>query len=367
MLGRNSESLVRWLKVRSLLVARRQSTSSHLENKFTSPTPYFTSIPHSNGGQDRLCEATGGLNLLEKSIRRTNTLNMSPNFGSNQLLRIDKELEDEINSIVNHFKQPIAFAFGYGSGVFQQAGYGIDTKPQIDLILAVTDPMKFHAVNMRENPNHYSSLKYCSASMMEKLQNMGPGIYFNPYSEINGRDVKYGIVSVQNLINDLKDWRWFYLAGRLQKPVKILKCNDNRIINYNQLNLKYAATLAKQLTFKKYNDFDRFKFFEEITRLSYLGDVRYALGGENPNKINNIVSKNYDFFNIYYEPIIKDVIMHNNNYLPDGFDLENATSLLTSRIRRSSVLQTIKGVFTAGTTKSIKYAWNKKLKAWKSK
>lgn len=318
------------------------------------------------------------LTLLEKGIRKTDELTsqftnyrykfnrLPPNYGNNQLLTVNGELQKDLDGIVSHFQAPIRYAFGYGSGVFQQAGYSKDQdKPQIDMIFGVTHPDHFHSLNMRQNPDHYSSLRHFGSAFVSKFQEVGAGVYFNPFADINGQAVKYGVVSMENLLRDLATWDSFYLAGRLQKPVKVLK-NDLRVQYWNQLNLKAAATLAKHLTLKKNNNvFDEFQFYREITALSYSGDVRYKLGGENPNKINNIVEKNLLNFREYYKPIYKDVVQNNSTYLPQGYTLENAIGLLEQRIGRTSTVQTVKGIFTAGVVKSIRYAWAKKLKAMK--
>lgn len=316
------------------------------------------------------------LDLLEKGIRKTDEMTsnftnymykfhrLPPNYGSNQLITIDKELQKELDGVMSSFKAPCRFVFGYGSGVFEQAGYSKShSKPQIDIILGVTYPSHFHSINMRQNPQHYSSLKYFGSKFVSKFQQIGAGVYFNPFANINGHDVKYGVVSMETLLKDIATWNTFYLAGRLQKPVKILK-NDLRVQYWNQLNLKAAATLAKHYTLEKNNNkFDEFQFYKEITALSYAGDIRYKLGGENPDKVNNIVTKNFERFQEYYKPIYKEVVLNDSFYLPKGFTLKNTQRLLLSRISKSSALQTIKGVFTAGITKSIKYAWAKKLKS----
>lgn len=292
-------------------------------------------------------------------------------FGNNQNIDIDPHIEKELQLILSDFHAPIDFAFGYGSGVFQQNGYDNKgpNRPQIDLIMGVLDPIKFHEVNIKQNPKHYSLLRWCGPKVLSRCEDLGAGIYFNPFVTIRGHEVKYGVVSIDRLVRDLSTWDSFYLAGRLQKPVKILK--ENSMVKYwNQLNLKSAATLAKHLLRRDNTQspkIDEFDFYRKITGLSYLGDIRYTLGGENPNKVNNIVARNLHNFQKYYEPIYEDVIFHDNDYLPPGYNLNNSLTLLERHIRRTSILQTLKGIFTAGATKSLKYAWNKKMKAWKAK
>ncbi|AMD19548.1 HCL603Wp [Eremothecium sinecaudum] len=307
--------------------------------------------------------------LISKfSNYRENFNKFPPNYASNQLLKIDSENEKELHEIMSHFKAPVRYAFGYGSGVFHQANYDLKVdKPQIDLIFGVNHPEHFHSLNMRQNPDHYSSMKYFGSSIVANFQEIGAGIYFNPYVNIRGHEVKYGIVSMDNLLKDLATWNTFYLAGRLQKPVKVLK-NDLTVQYWNNLNLKAAATLAKhRLQEKSPGKFSEHDFYKEITSLSYMGDIRYLLGGENPNKIANIVENNFHNFRDYYKPIYNDVVLNNYSYLPEGYTVENAVSRLESRIAKFSAIQTVKGIFSAGIAKSIKYAWAKKLKAMRSK
>lgn len=282
---------------------------------------------------------------------------------ANQSIEIEEGLQRELDGILGTFNSPIQYAFGYGSGVFKQSGYNEKDKPQIDLIIAVNDPVEFHRRNMRENSSHYSSMKYLGPNIVSNFQNIGAGLYFNPFTEINGHQVKYGIVSTRKVLSDLQNWDSFYIAGRLQKPVKILK-NDPTIERFNHLNLKAAATIAKHITMKK-NDgkLDEFQFYKEITGLSYLGDIRYLLGGENPKKVENIVVKNFDKFREYYEPIYDEVVVRNEFYLPPGYSLNNTMKKLQYRIQQSSLIQMLKGIASSGVTKSVKYAWAKKMKS----
>ncbi|CAL9734982.1 phosphatidate cytidylyltransferase, mitochondrial [Monosporozyma servazzii] len=298
--------------------------------------------------------------------------NLPSGFGSNQNITIDSHIEHELQIILSQFQAPIDFAFGYGSGVFKQNGYEGSERPQIDLILGVEDPIKFHEINMKQNPIHYSSLKWCGPTVLSRCQDIGAGIYFNPFVTIAGYQVKYGVVSLDRVIKDLSTWDSFYLAGRLHKPVKILREN-NAIKYWNQLNLKGAATVAKHLLRSNKNrqgkieEFNEFNFYKKITGLSYLGDIRYTLGGENPNKVNNIIDQNFHNFQIYYKPIYEDVVINDNDYLPLGYDLKNCLKTLERNIRRTSILQTLKGILTAGAIKSVKYAWSKKMKVWRGK
>lgn len=311
------------------------------------------------------------LRLLDQSIRNVEYLSknfkdlskfdkLPKNYALNQNISVNNEL----TKILWKFDAPIRYAFAYGSGVFTQGYLNPDT--QTDLIFGVTYPDHWHSINMKYNPDHYSTLRYFGSDVVSKVQEIGAGVYFNPFVEIEGKLVKYGVVSVDTLIKDLAQWNSFYLAGRLQKPVSILR--DDPIIKFwNQQNLRAAATLAYlDMNLKPNEAFDEFKFYENITALSYKGDIRYKLGAENPNKINKIVSNNFEYFQQYYSPILNEIIKENHFVFPPGFTKDNYNEKLKDTIFRSSALQTLKGIFTAGVSKSVKYALAKKSKATSS-
>ena len=102
-----------------------------------------------------------------------------------------------LESILNSFRAPIRFAFGYGSGVYPQKGYrpsdsvssyNIHLKPQIDLIFGVTHTEHWHSLNLIQNKSHYSGLCYLGENTISSLQkDFGAFVYFNTLIKINGR------------------------------------------------------------------------------------------------------------------------------------------------------------------------------------
>ncbi|KAJ1497284.1 Mitochondrial translocator assembly and maintenance protein 41, partial [Coelomomyces lativittatus] len=120
------------------------------------------------------------------------------------------------------FQAPIRFAFAYGSAAFAQSkeNSSESSKPvMLDLIFGVTHPHHWHSINLHQNPHHYSCLAGLGSSMLAWVQEFSAGVYFNPYVNLNGTIVKYGVVSIDRLSKDLTEWDTFYLAGRMQKPV----------------------------------------------------------------------------------------------------------------------------------------------------
>lgn len=78
-------------------------------------------------------------------------------------------MEDTIHEIVDQFP-PMAFAFAYGSAVFQQKGYDALEKPMVDLVFAVDDVKEWHEGNLERHSHHYSSLKHLGPRAIEWVQ-----------------------------------------------------------------------------------------------------------------------------------------------------------------------------------------------------
>lgn len=87
----------------------------------------------------------------------------------------------------------------------------------LDFIFGVSHPGHWHALNMQQNPHHYSGLRHLGSSTVTMMQEkMGAGVYFNPYVEINGkvRKMKY-LASfdrhlLKSLFQDYQVWRRLY-------------------------------------------------------------------------------------------------------------------------------------------------------------
>lgn len=90
----------------------------------------------------------------------------------------------------------------------------------IDFIFQVEDPVKWHKINLQQNPSHYSFVKNFGPGFVSTLQeSFGTGVYYNTHVEVEGNIIKYGVTSKKDVYEDLKNWNTMYLAGRFQKPV----------------------------------------------------------------------------------------------------------------------------------------------------
>ena len=132
---------------------------------------------------------------------------------------------DDLDLVLGDFP-PVSYAFAYGSGVFRQRNYSDKqaSSAMTDVVLAVEDPAAWHAENLSRNREHYSGLAWFGPSAIAAVQRRGAGLYFNPYARVSsGRLLKYGVVSRGVLEDDLSHWNSLYVAGRMHKPVRVLR------------------------------------------------------------------------------------------------------------------------------------------------
>uniref|UniRef100_A0A023F7R1 Phosphatidate cytidylyltransferase, mitochondrial n=1 Tax=Triatoma infestans TaxID=30076 RepID=A0A023F7R1_TRIIF len=317
--------------------------------------------------------------------------------------------------IATYFPQNcIKFSFAYGSGVFQQGGVKLDEKPMIDMIFAVDDSENFHIQNLRMNPNHYSFVQYLGHEFITAMQEKWPArVYFNtliPLEE-EGVVVKYGVVNQEDLMDDLYDWNYLYLSGRLHKPVKFIEPPVENMKTALKQNLSSALHAALIMLPEK---FTLRNLFMQIADLSYNGDFR-MIYGEDKNKVSNIVEQQIPEFCKLYCPLLEtfhDVVHIPDREAPDKVcnqdtsprtrmyhlfqlpkipqkslikhwqfhvswrrkDSEDVlknmacdpdigqilSNCLKMVVWKSSIRQSLKGLFTAGFKKSLQYS-NKKI------
>ncbi|KAI2624409.1 mitochondrial matrix Mmp37 [Hypoxylon sp. NC1633] len=248
------------------------------------------------------------------------------NFGVNQHMIIDREFKEVLRQLLWRFRAPIRYAFAYGSGVFPQSKGDPATEAEIkavhpkapvavqkaqdgspkmiDFIFGVSYTQHWHSLNLMQHRDHYSMLgSFGSAAVSHVQDKWGAGVYFNPYVTVDGIMIKYGVVNIDTLCKDLSEWDTLYLAGRLHKPVKILR-DDPRVRLANQINLLSALRTALLLLPPTFTEHE---LYSMIAGISYLGDPRMAFPTENPKKVSNIVNHNMLNFRRLYAPLIESL------------------------------------------------------------
>lgn len=205
----------------------------------------------------------------------------------------------EIKELIEDFSntRPKAeIIVGYGSGVKKQANDSGLTK-QIDLIYGVENPDLWHEENFRTNPNDYSEYGF---KLLSHYKNFGTKINYLTFLKHENSLFKIGICSTRDLLKDLTEWESFYMAGRFQKPIEIIKSSKEleSAIEINRLNaLKTALLISEELTITEH------ELYKNICSLSFIGDWRRIFHLENPNKIDNIVTGSFEELHNMYDPL----------------------------------------------------------------
>lgn len=353
-------------------------------------------------------------------VRRNATVAKEGDF-SNQQMAIEPGLLDKLRLLLWKFRA-VRYAVAYGSGVFPQRRKEEGAVPMVDLIFGVTFTQHWHSLNLHSHADHYSSLAQLGSGMVSRVQDgLGAGVYFNTYVEMDGLRLKYGVVNIDTLSRDLAEWDTLYLAGRLHKPVKILR-DDHTVRQASQRNLLSAMRVALLLLPETFSER---QLYETIAGLSYMGDVRMKIAGENPHKVQNIVMAQEEHFRRLYAPLVHtlpnltykekgdvgasamqqdmDPVRRGNmvarlptqfqsklynvygrrphfdasDERPPGGDVErmisadpalrkNVQKAIRSTVFWPSAMQTVKGVLTAGPVKATSYAAEKFTKWYRS-
>jgi len=289
-------------------------------------------------------------------------------------------MNQNIEEFINKRPEVVA-AYGYGSGIFKQAGYTSKDKPQIDLILVVDDLRKWHQENIKLNKNDYSFIGkiFFNHGKLSKLKGTTGITYVSNIKE-NGSVFKYGTIEEKDLIENLTTWKSFYMPGRFQKTIYPIKESTDlkEAINYNR---ESALLVSKYLQTQE--EVSNKDIYVTLCSLSYLGDTRMKFA-ENPRKVLNIVEGSFNELNNIYkveEKVIldKEKLREDLKRLPKELleyindSLDNDDVVIRQRIidyftelnKKESSKQTIKGIYTNGICRSISYASKKLTKRLK--
>ncbi|XP_076929106.1 uncharacterized protein LOC143593329 [Bidens hawaiensis] len=175
---------------------------------------------------------------------------------------------------------PVDFCCVYGSSLHPNNN---DKSSMEDYILGVADPQQWHSENLKMNRDHYASwmASVDGVKLITKAaDHIGVGVHFNPFVSWNDKMYKYGVVHMDDLVEDMLSWKRFYLSGCLQKPVRVI-VDNKEITNTNLINLRAASSAALLLLSSKFTERE---IYAKICSLSYMGDLR-MLFAEDKNKV----------------------------------------------------------------------------------
>lgn len=304
---------------------------------------------------------------------------------------MDKTFQEQLINSFLETKPKTITVIGYGSAVKKQNRDKNIIKKQIDLILGVEDPREWHKENHRINPGEYTFLAYNALTKLpDCITNIGTNINYLAYLTHKGQSFKIGVIKNDLLIKDLLDWDNGYMAGRMQKSVKIIK-GSQEIRDAIEKNRENALKVS--LLMLEPNELTEEKLYEKICGLSYDGDIRMRFKMENPNKVKDIAKGSYEelkeiYDNVnhnYFKEVDGKIYINYENIIqeydslpaalkkkinkPENTELETLQKLkkqIEKSIHRNnlktSIAQPLKGIVTNGVSKSFTYANNKRKK-----
>ena len=303
--------------------------------------------------------------------------------------------EDYVSKVIKDYietKPEVIDIIGYGSAVKKQNRSNEKLEKQIDVIVTVEDTKKWHEENYKINPKDYAS-KLGYLYLTKRPRNEEKRIYINylTYLENNGHKYKLGVISKKQILEDLYSWKNCYLAGRMQKPIAIIKSDEslNNAIMANRLNALRAALMSLSNT-----NPTKEELYNKICSLSYNGDLRMRFNMENPHKVADIVNGSFDEFSEMYDclnhgyykvennhliinkdllldeimrlpsSVLGKIIGNVNLYNLNGDDLEKINFIIEKHIKdnnlKASLEQPIDGTIINGVKKTLMYAKQKK-------
>lgn len=257
----------------------------------------------------------------------------------------------EIRELIHEFgkTRPEAnIIVGYGSEVKKQANDN-GLEKQVDLILGVDDTILWHKLNHQRNPSDYKSK--IGYKLLPLYENFGTKINYLSYLPFEGHMFKIGVVNTECLISDLIHWENFFLAGRFQKPIEIVK-NSQKLddaIKINRLNALKVALLTLEPSVSEE------ELFQRICSLSFIGDWRRIMHVETKDKVKNIVGGSFDELHEIYSSFNNDYCSLNQGNIDICHDkLIHELHTLPEQLKNKILNKIINGSVNKETLEHIK-------------
>ena len=181
----------------------------------------------------------------------------------------------------------------------------------LDLIFAVSNASEWHKDNLALNRQDYAwPLSLLSGGMIANFQQTGGAkILYHPYVDALDLEpgepehpiqLKYGVISSDDVATDLKDWTTLFCSGRLHKPAVVLQ-ETSHFRYLLKHNLEAALHTSLLLLPSEFSEHD---LYATIAGLSYTGDPRFTFGAESSSKVNDLVDGNFAGFQALYNTAI---------------------------------------------------------------
>ena len=109
--------------------------------------------------------------------------------------------------------------------------------PSIDLIMAVDNTKEFHEENLSRNKTHYTYfIRSTKGKLVHKIQDMAARVHFNhtkltasehikelSNGEASQVQIRYGIISLDDMLRDLQHWETLLTSSFMQRPFEVLE------------------------------------------------------------------------------------------------------------------------------------------------
>ncbi|PNW77446.1 hypothetical protein CHLRE_10g436900v5 [Chlamydomonas reinhardtii] len=176
--------------------------------------------------------------------------------------------------------------------------------PVLDFVFAVQDAHKWHEENLKRNQEHYSWVgRLGSQAVCSLAEAVGVGVHFNTLVPLDAQTtIKYGVLESSSLERDLRHWTHLYIAGRMHKPVTPLVEAPKSLAEAEVINRHNALATALVLLPPTFTEED---LLRTLVGLSYRGDVRLAVGAEDPHKVGRIVAGSWEALAAMYMPLLQ--------------------------------------------------------------
>lgn len=127
------------------------------------------------------------------------------------------------------------------------------------------------------------------------------------------------------MCNDLLYWNTLYVGGRMHKPIaRLFNGAGERVLVAEQANLTSALRASLLMLPEEFTETD---LYLKIASLSYIGDFRMSVpGGENRNKVRNIVENQIPWFRIMYADLIARLRFIHVTTTGDNYHMKQNTS-----------------------------------------
>ena len=178
------------------------------------------------------------------------------------------------------------------------------------------------------------------------------------------------MISRAKFEEDLSTWRYLSFAGRLHKPVRFAK-RDASLDKALQRNLEFAVRVAAYLN-PQHRQLDqessRREVLKSLVGLSYLGDIRTAVGAESKDKIDNLLQGNRQLLDELYRPIFavleseRGGVDYHQVFPSSLMNLQSRRDVsdrISSINRDSSRRMVINQILTDSPWRNLRYLWSK--------